>query len=231
MTNVRKQAVVAITGVVATCLACLISQPAQAGLVGNGTNTVEAFFYINAPATPSGGGCDQYTEAYCEQEYNYDSADMAQYILTIPAHFVQAPIDGSTIDVENLQIVMTNDIPETFCSDGVSVGGACTDPFTGFEFLFSSGVDITGVSVGASATNFLPNDTSPHDGLQLLSPTDILVDVTGDNPAIGGQLSLDVTFESVTTPLPAALPLFASGLGALGLLGWRRKRKATALAA
>ena len=27
------------------------------------------------------------------------------------------------------------------------------------------------------------------------------------------------------TPLPATLPLFASGLGALGLLGWRRKRK------
>jgi hypothetical protein len=32
------------------------------------------------------------------------------------------------------------------------------------------------------------------------------------------------------TPLPAALPLFASGLGALGLLGWRRKRKAQAVA-
>jgi hypothetical protein len=30
------------------------------------------------------------------------------------------------------------------------------------------------------------------------------------------------------TPLPAALPLFATGLGALGLLGWRRKRKARA---
>src|SRR6185437_7006205 len=28
------------------------------------------------------------------------------------------------------------------------------------------------------------------------------------------------------TPLPAALPLFASGLGGLGFLGWRRKRKA-----
>jgi PEP-CTERM motif len=26
-------------------------------------------------------------------------------------------------------------------------------------------------------------------------------------------------------PLPATLPLFATGLGALGLLGWRRKRK------
>ena len=34
-----------------------------------------------------------------------------------------------------------------------------------------------------------------------------------------------------TTPLPAALPLFASGLGALGLLGWRRKKKAAAIAA
>ena len=29
-------------------------------------------------------------------------------------------------------------------------------------------------------------------------------------------------------PLPAALPLFATGLGALGLLGLRRKRKANA---
>jgi hypothetical protein len=27
-------------------------------------------------------------------------------------------------------------------------------------------------------------------------------------------------------PLPAALPLFATGLAGLGLLGWRRKQKA-----
>jgi hypothetical protein len=33
-----------------------------------------------------------------------------------------------------------------------------------------------------------------------------------------------------TTPLPPALPLFATGLGALGLLGWRRKRKARPVA-
>ena len=41
---------------------------------------------------------------------------------------------------------------------------------------------------------------------------------------------VDNRFDSAT-PLPAALPLFATGLGALGLLGWRRKRKAAALAA
>ena len=32
------------------------------------------------------------------------------------------------------------------------------------------------------------------------------------------------------TPLPATLPLFASGLGAMGLFGWRRKRKTQAVA-
>ena len=30
------------------------------------------------------------------------------------------------------------------------------------------------------------------------------------------------------TPIPTALPLFATGIGCLGLLGWRRKRKNTA---
>jgi len=40
------------------------------------------------------------------------------------------------------------------------------------------------------------------------------------------QSSGRVTYIEVgTTPLPAALPLFASGLGALGLLGWRKRRK------
>jgi hypothetical protein len=51
----------------------------------------------------------------------------------------------------------------------------------------------------------------------------------------GGDLASAVIDASpiiatAATPVPAALPLFASGLGALGLFGWRRKRKA-ALAA
>ena len=37
-------------------------------------------------------------------------------------------------------------------------------------------------------------------------------------------LSTSATFSQV--PLPAALPLFATGLAGLGLLGWRRKKKA-----
>jgi hypothetical protein len=37
------------------------------------------------------------------------------------------------------------------------------------------------------------------------------------------------SLSSTPTPLPGALPLFASSLGALGLLSWRRKRKAAAV--
>jgi len=46
------------------------------------------------------------------------------------------------------------------------------------------------------------------------------------------SLNGDTTFTATIsqTPLPAALPLFAAGLGGLGLLGWRRKRKTIAAA-
>jgi hypothetical protein len=40
--------------------------------------------------------------------------------------------------------------------------------------------------------------------------------------------SVEATVASVVqTPVPGALPLFVTGLGALGLLGWIRKRKAS----
>lgn len=42
-----------------------------------------------------------------------------------------------------------------------------------------------------------------------------------------GMLFDDLTFSAVSTvPVPAALPLFGTGLALMGFLGWRRKRKA-----
>ncbi len=46
--------------------------------------------------------------------------------------------------------------------------------------------------------------------------------------SVAGTWSLDSV---ASVPLPSALPLFASGLGALGLFGWRRKKRLKALAA
>jgi hypothetical protein len=55
---------------------------------------------------------------------------------------------------------------------------------------------------------------------------------TGDFQDVSSAFALSagtVEIKSDTeVPLPAALPLFATGLAGLGLLGWRRKRKAAA---
>src|SRR3981081_2543027 len=78
-----------------------------------------------------------------------------------------------------------------------------------------------------------------HDILNLLlseSPSMLLVDHGGS--IVGGFADLRDAGFAITlvngtvsaTPLPAALPLFATGLGAMGLLGLWRKRKAAAKA-
>jgi hypothetical protein len=53
----------------------------------------------------------------------------------------------------------------------------------------------------------------PYEHYTSLSPEFIMEEAIGWNSA------------ATATPIPATLPLFATGLGALGLLGWRRKNK------
>lgn len=57
----------------------------------------------------------------------------------------------------------------------------------------------------------------------------VFTDTTTASNSAGINWGLD-NVSVVATPLPAALPLFATGLGAMGLLVWRRKRKAQAAA-
>jgi hypothetical protein len=79
-------------------------------------------------------------------------------------------------------------------------------PFNSFEV---SNGDIVSADFSSSSSNGHLQFQPPNNAV-LIGP--------------GGRLEGVATFTA--TPLPAALPLFATGLGALGLVGWRRKRKA-----
>jgi hypothetical protein len=64
-------------------------------------------------------------------------------------------------------------------------------------------------------------------GTSFNGPSDVQV-AFDETLSSGEGFSFDYAVATDTTPLPASLPLFAGGLGAIGLLGWRRKRKAQA---
>jgi hypothetical protein len=90
------------------------------------------------------------------------------------------------------------------------------------EFLWLSGTRPN----SAFPAGFTDLQSWTRDGMLAPDWLRIGQDIVGGNPfpTFNAAFSLD----GVVTPLPGALPLFATGLGALGLLGWRRKRKALA---
>ena len=90
-------------------------------------------------------------------------------------------------------------------------------------------IDISGVGDFSSGSAPGP---SP-DNLAVHSFFDVFVEIT--IPPGTYQYSTPLYPEQTgtlnVTPVPAALPLFATGLGALGLFGWRRRRKIEAATA
>lgn len=85
---------------------------------------------------------------------------------------------------------------------GNFVGACCSDPLFSFTALTT---DVYTIGVARFSWTF---DTADYE-----------VRATGS------------TVSASAVPLPAALPLFGSGLGVLGLLGWHRKRKKAMAAA
>jgi hypothetical protein len=61
--------------------------------------------------------------------------------------------------------------------------------------------------------------------LSILTREGCIDDDSGACDVSNGYTSFDLVRAPAATPLPATLPLLASGLGALGLVVWRRKRK------
>ena len=158
--------------------------------------------------------------------------------------FANAGADGLTLSADHSTLYaevgshilgfLTSNGSEVFDSgfiagqaDGVAIGA--TGALAGKLFVNTNSgtiveIDIatlaqTLIATGGSRGDFVNVD--PLNNTLLLTQTDDIIRLT---PISG-------TFEGGNTPLPATLPLFASGAGVFGYLGWRRKKKATALSA
>jgi hypothetical protein len=112
-------------------------------------------------------------------------------------------------------------------TDTLNLNNTLSSDINSVSILYQSGPTTTGTYVLnnydlAAGTYVLDTYLGSCGAGQSCSDND-----TSTDPVYAVGFTPDVS----ATPLPAALPLFAGGLGVMGLLGRRRKRKAQALAA
>lgn len=102
--------------------------------------------------------------------------------------------------------------------------------------LIPLGTALTGYGQNCTTGPFCPNPSGnssetiltgglyiSDDALTIQISTSIF---TRNVPSYDLELQVTLPDNLSVTPLPAALPLFGTGVGVIGLLGWRRKRKA-----
>ena len=112
-------------------------------------------------------------------------------------------------------------------TDTLNLNNTLSSDINSVSILYQSGPTTTGTYVLnnydlAAGTYVLDTYLGSCGAGQSCSDND-----TSSDPVYAVGFTPDVS----ATPLPAALPLFAGGLGVMGLLGRRRKRNAQALAA
>jgi len=183
---------------------------------------IQGTFTYDTAATQNGFGGDSNTAFF-----NYFAAD-----------------SGVTFNFTVGDFVVTQDnnppqpqlIPVFIVGNSVEIGGVeVGDDF----FRVTQNGAVSNTILGATVANFslTLGDSSgtvfdsglPPSALSLLDFDSSLISI-GFTGSVFSGLTGEIT--SLTpvqpVPLPAALPLLAGGLGVLGMLGWRRKRKAVA---
>jgi PEP-CTERM motif len=185
----------------AVILLTLASVPARADLISTPPNTVVITYQFPAGEEIEGNGGAP------------DTITIGPSGVTVP----EGALDGASIVITGTRITIKNLIPTEFCDTPGQ--HPCADAFNGFQFAFSSGVDIAGVTVDpVTSADFRPTGS----GIKLSSPSDLLVNVSGDAPAVDDILVLDLAFPAETVPEPASIVLLGTVLA--GILWWHRPR-------
>ena len=180
---------------------------------------------------------------------NLGQAILALFLIISPAHastwtfdisvngYFSSTLPVGTIDVTSTGVV-TVSLPTTYSINefALNLAGGTVNPSSAYTVTTGS------TSYGASTVygpfntvldgrfgNSLSFSISNYAGLFSVEvgnqPIWFAANVT---KGFSGQT---LVADATVTPLPGALSLFATGLGGLGLLGWRRKKKAQAVAA
>jgi hypothetical protein len=164
--------------------------------------------------------------------YGFNSFSGATVTLTAVGDTAAAPSSGHIQDYNGLTITET-------VTGGTLLSNISTT-VSGFVFVNQLGLVPFPAEAGfaTSAGTILGTRNQSFDAYNLNSA----ISLSGGADYNSNQtlFTLAITFANESTftatvipnptPLPAALPLFATGLGGLGLLGWRRKRKTQAIA-
>ena len=121
--------------------------------------------------------------------------------------------------------ISANPIELNFAGGAPSfVSGDPLDRFAGASFSNDCGASLTAGNSCTAVLHYFTNAADFNGDLGLNRSEFVIGDnLETANVSMFYQMTI---VDPNPTPLPAALPLFATGLGALGLLGWRRKRKA-----
>lgn len=148
--------------------------------------------------------------------WNGTAAVSASFTITFDPTLVYAP--------ESIAGIITN-LNYSVTDDRFGPGALSFNNITSFEYAYGT-LTLYSDAVLKKALDGTPNITLGVNGW------------TNPFPASSAWYSQALFEDTLTTsgdvfisPVPAALPLFASGLGALGFLGWRKRRKSAAVAA
>jgi hypothetical protein len=171
------------------------------------------------------------------------SAPVYSATLTFDFSFTSAPWGTVTGEIDGLLDNTTGEAATAVYidSDPFMLGTVCTEPCNVTSTPWSVLSNVFTVASGSITAADL--STQLYESISYGFALDTTTSPPTFTFGILGSLGADVTSSTATftlvsggggscsisevcvTPLPAALPLFGTGLGAIGLFGWRRRRR------